>query len=77
MNTVEPLDESEGACTGGNFLARSHRVKQHGVILGMQMHRNRIRVQHSIIRRRAACRCEIQNPRISDLRHGPLSSHLN
>ena len=42
MNAVELLDESDGACTGGNFLARSLRVKQHGAILGMQMHRNRV-----------------------------------
>ena len=27
---------------GGNFCARSSAVKQHGAILGMQMHRNRI-----------------------------------
>jgi hypothetical protein len=41
MNAVELLDESEGACTAGNFLAQSLLVKQHGAILGMQMHRNR------------------------------------
>jgi hypothetical protein len=40
MNAVEPLDGSEGACTGGNFLARRPRVKRHGAILGMQMHRS-------------------------------------
>jgi hypothetical protein len=33
---------------GGNFLAHGSGVKQHGAILGMQMRRNRIRVQHSI-----------------------------
>jgi hypothetical protein len=34
---------------GGNFLARSSAVKQHGAILGMQMHCNRTRVQRSVI----------------------------
>jgi len=31
----------EGACTGGKFVAHGLAVKQHGAILGMQMHRNR------------------------------------
>jgi hypothetical protein len=48
-NAEEALDESGGACTGGNFLGCSLRVKQHGAILGMQMRCNRTRVQHSII----------------------------
>jgi hypothetical protein len=33
---------------GGNFPVHGPGVKQHGAILGMQMHRNRTRVQHSI-----------------------------
>jgi hypothetical protein len=37
----EALDVSEGACTGRNFPARRFGVKQHGVILGMQMQCNR------------------------------------
>src|ERR1700692_4055127 len=49
-NGGEALEESGGPCTGGNFLGCSLRVKQHGAILGMQMHCNRTRVQHSIIR---------------------------
>jgi hypothetical protein len=51
MNTVEPLDESEGACTGGNFPGYRPRVKQHGAILGMQMQRNRARFVIRMVRR--------------------------
>jgi hypothetical protein len=39
---VELLDESIGACTGGNFLGCRPRVKQHGAILGMQIRRSRL-----------------------------------
>ncbi|MGB9115842.1 hypothetical protein [Bradyrhizobium sp.] len=83
MNAVELLDESAGACTGGNFPARSLRVKQHGAILGMQMHRNRTRVQHSIVPVRRArgktqmCNGTSGNPRISIPRHRPFSSDVN
>jgi hypothetical protein len=44
MKTGESGAESEGACTGGNFLARRPGVKPYGAILGMQMHRNNERI---------------------------------
>jgi hypothetical protein len=59
MNAVELLDESEGACTGGKFLARSLRVKQHGAILGMRKHRNRLRCHSGAMRQHRTRNLEI------------------
>ncbi len=63
MNAMEPLGESEGACTGGNFPACSLRVKQHGAILGMQMHDNGFRRDSGMVRRTRPqmCNCTSGN----------------
>jgi hypothetical protein len=40
-------DDSEGASTGRNFVARDFGVKPHGAILGMQMQCNRVAIHMS------------------------------